>query len=101
MYGHERSLVQRFHDQPVVFIGVNSDSDPQRAKAVISQEGLAFRTWWDGGPEGAIAQRYHVQAWPAIYVLDGDGVIRFAHVRGQALDQAIETLLHKLDQPHS
>ncbi|MDP6407959.1 MAG: hypothetical protein QGI46_01140 [Planctomycetota bacterium] len=34
-----------------------------------------------------------MNTWPAIYVLDHEGVIRFKDVRGAALDRALDGLL--------
>lgn len=99
MYPHERSLVKQYEGRPFVFVGVNSDADRDQARQVMAREGLNCPCCWDGGgPEGPIARQYQVQGWPTVYVLDGQGIIRYAQVRGPALDQAIETLLQELEQ---
>ena len=98
MYPHERSLVERLADKPFALLGVNSDSDRQELKKVQEKEQITWRSWWDGGStEGPIAHKWNVTAWPAIYVLDHKGVIRFMHVREQTLDRAVETLLKELE----
>src|SRR5690348_17002863 len=97
MIPNERSLVEHFQGKPVVVLGVNSDADRSAIATVSAQEGVTWRSRWDGGrANGPIAQRYHVTAWPTIYVLDGRGIIRFANVHGQALEQAVETLLREM-----
>lgn len=99
MYAHERSLVQRHEGRPFVFLAVNSDADRAEVKQIMAQQGLTCRCVWDGGsPDGPIATRYGVTAWPAVYVLDADGVIRYAQVQGPNLDQAVETLLQELER---
>jgi hypothetical protein len=98
MIGHERSLVEHYQGKPVVLLGVNSDADRDMIAGVMAQEGITWRSWWDGGSaNGPIAHLYKVVAWPTIYVLDGRGTIRFANVNGPALDQAVETLLHEME----
>lgn len=99
MYPLERSLAQRYQGRPFAFLGVNSDADRQEVKQLMAEQGLSCRCWWDGGaPGGPIAARYGVEAWPTVYVLDGQGVIRYAQVHGPNLDQAIDTLLQELER---
>jgi hypothetical protein len=93
MYPHERSLVERYRGRPFVFLGINSDEDRQTLKAVMAREGLSWRCWCDGSTDGPIGQRYRIKGWPAIYVLDADGVIRHVQLRGQALDAAVDKLV--------
>jgi hypothetical protein len=47
------------------------------------------------GPNGngPIAKAWHAEAWPALYVLDAEGIIRFRNVYGAELDQAVDALL--------
>ena len=74
----ERHLAARTTGKPVALIGVNSDGDPM-ALAVAAREGMAWPSFWNGnlGPDGPISRAWHVNNWPTVYVLDGDGVIRF------------------------
>ena len=46
-------------------------------------------------PQGA--KDWNVRSWPAIYVLDRGGIIRYRGVRGSALDQAVNALLQERD----
>ena len=55
---------------------------------------ITWRNFWDGGTsQGPIATRWNVQGWPAVYVLDGRGVIRYKHVRDEMLDQAVAEVM--------
>jgi cytochrome oxidase Cu insertion factor (SCO1/SenC/PrrC family) len=98
MYRHERSLVERYHDKPFVLLGVNSDPDRDMARAIARQYGHNWRVLWDGS-EGPLAAQWKVTFWPSIYVLDARGIVRFAQVRDESLDHAIETLLREMDKP--
>ena len=102
MYPHERSLVKRLNGKPFALIGVNSDRDREKTKQVIKDKGLTWRSFWNGGStQGPISTKWNVRAWPTIYVLDENGVIRFKNVRGEAMDKAVDTLLAKLDKSGS
>ena len=99
MYPHERSLVKKLAKKPFALIGVNSDSR-QRAKKAIEKENITWRSFWDGGRTGGpIATKWNVSAWPTIYVLDHEGVIRYRNVRGASMEKAVEELLAKADTP--
>jgi hypothetical protein len=97
MYPHERSLVQRLQDKPFALIGINSDEDRAELRKVLAKEKITWRSFWDGGStNGPIARTWNVQSWPTVYVLDARGVIRYKHVRGEALDRAVDALLQEL-----
>jgi hypothetical protein len=104
MYPHERSLVKRLESKPFALIGVNSDENREELAKAMIKENITWRSWWDGGSvRGPIAARWNVSAWPAIYILDGKGVIRDKYVIGaEAMDRAVDKLLKELeDQPRS
>ncbi len=98
MYPHERSLVKRLADKPFALLGINSDEDREKLKAVLAKERITWRSWWDGGStSGPIAGKWNVTAWPTIYVLDARGVIRYRNVRGEKLDEAVDKLLQEIE----
>ena len=98
MYPHERSLVKRLADQPFALLGVNSDRDLEKLQGVLKEENITWRSFWNGekGTSGPISTAWNVRAWPTIYVLDHNGVIRYKNVRGEKMDAAVDTLLKEL-----
>ena len=80
MYPHERSLVEQYKDQPFAIIGVNSDKDRDEIRRIVKEKNLPWRSFWNGpdGTRGPISQAWDVMGWPTIYILDGDGIIRYA-----------------------
>ena len=98
MYPHERSLVKRLENKPFALLGVNSDRDKEQLKKVLDKEQITWRSFWNGGSTaGPISKAYRVTAWPTIYVLDEQGVIRYRNVRGPAMDRAVDDLLKELE----
>jgi len=73
---HERALVMKMEGKPFVVVGVNGDEDRQKAEQAVKREMMTWRSWCDGGREGATASRWNVRGWPAIDVLDSQGIIR-------------------------
>ncbi len=98
MYPYERSLVTKYKDRPFVILGVNSDTDREELKVAIVRQGISWRSWWAGGIDGDIPRLYRVQRWPTLYLIDGHGTIRHAQLHGQALDDAIETLVREVEK---
>jgi thiol-disulfide isomerase/thioredoxin len=90
----ERRMVERWAGKPFALVGVNSDRDRARAKAAIEKEKMTWPSFRDGD-RGPIAKEWSVQSWPATYVIDRKGVIRFKNVTGAALDRVIEQLLEE------
>lgn len=99
MIPHERELVKKMQDQPFALIGVNSDRDKERLKEFREKEMITWRSFWNGekGTAGPISANYRVNSWPSIWVLDGNGVIRYRNVRGPAMERAVETLLKEIE----
>jgi len=93
MIGQERKLMERLAGKPFALVGVNSDSDMTRVKEMLKKEKIIWPSFRDGGPHGAIATTWNVHDWPAVYVLDRNGVIRYRDVREKALADAVDALL--------
>ena len=99
MYSTNRELVAQMEGRPFVLLGVNSDRNRGQTGRVIRTQGLNWRSWWDGGStRGPIAKTWNVQTWPAIYVLDHKGVIRFKDIKGAELRRAVEKLVSEAEK---
>ena len=98
MYPHERSLVKKLADKPFALIGVNSDSDLEEIRGIVKEKNITWRSFWNGedGTRGPISKKWNVSAWPTIYVLDGEGKIRYKNVRGKKMDEALTELLAEM-----
>ena len=91
MYPHERSLVQKFKDRPFVLMGVNAD-DPADLKDIVASKNLPWDSWADGS-SGPIAAQWNVDSWPTIFLIDGNGIIRYIDPPPQDMDDDIEQLI--------
>ncbi len=93
MVPDERKLLARLAGKPFALVGVNSDTDRARLKAAVEEERITWRSFQDGPAPSPIAKAWNVHSWPAVYVLDRKGVIRYRNVRGRDLEEAVDTLL--------
>jgi hypothetical protein len=97
MFGHERSLVQRFKGRPFVLLGVNCDESPERLRQTQQSAQLTWASWWDG-PEGPICAAWGVDRFPALFLVDPRGVVRWHHFGATSpgvLESKIEELLRE------
>lgn len=93
---HERELVKRLEGEQFVLVGVNGDEDRDTARQAVKREAMTWRSWWDGGSNGPTATRWNVRGWPAIYILDRQGIIRHKWNESpgaESLQIAIESVL--------
>lgn len=97
-YPYERLMLEVHKNDPFAIVSVNSDDKLETAKKAKADEHLEFRSWWDGyvekkSTQGPIATAWNVTGWPAIYVLDAKGTIRFAQLRQEDILKAVNQLL--------
>ncbi len=99
MYSHERHIVELLSGLPFALVGVNSDESLEVARDSVEKEILPWRNFWNGpeGTAGPISRNWNVSEWPTIYLIDGDGIIRYKGLQGDDLDRALETLLAEID----
>jgi hypothetical protein len=94
---HEKALVERHGGERFAIIGVNSDPAEKfrrEAKAAgLLGHGAAWRHVLEASCEGPLQTRWRVRAWPTVFVLDGDGVIRAKHIGGEKLESVVRELL--------
>ena len=97
MYPHNRSLVTRLAEKPFALVGVNSDQDRNAVTSVITQEKLAWRSFWNGGSSnGPISRAWNIEGWPTVILIDHKGVIRHKFVGAPpsaVLDRAVDDLV--------
>jgi peroxiredoxin len=94
---YERFLLDRYANWPVAVLGVETGSSRDTARRAQATDPRSNRAWWDapraGDSNGPIANAWNVIGWPATYVIDGDGVIRFVDVRDEDLLKAVRQLV--------
>jgi peroxiredoxin len=94
---YERFLLDRYANWPLAILGVETGSNRDAARQAQANDPRSTRAWWDapraGQANGPIASAWNVIGWPANYVIDGDGVIRFVDVRDEDLLKAVRQLV--------
>ncbi len=99
MVPYEKKMVERMKGKPFALIGMNGDGDKEKAKEAAKKHEMTWPSFWDAAerPDGQISKAWNVAAWPTIYVLDADGVIKYVgHGASPKLDKLVDVLVEKL-----
>ena len=79
--------------EPFALLGVNSDGDAAKVKEILAREGITWRNAIDGDTNGPWASAWNVSAWPTLYLIDKQGVIRERDPRGERMLEAAREVL--------
>jgi thiol-disulfide isomerase/thioredoxin len=93
---HGKQMVEEYQGRPFAALGVNNDDD---LAAPRSSKVLAMRCWADGRG-GPITRRWGIEAFPTLYVIDHEGIVRkeFVGVPDHSeLDNLIARLVRKAE----
>ena len=93
MIPHEKALVERMKNEPFALVGVNTDPDKTLYKKLAAENGVTWRSVWDGSTSGPLCTAWGISGFPTIYVLDAQGKIRHMNLRGPQLDAAVDALI--------
>ena len=96
MFPHERSLVEKYKDQPFALLGVNTDSDKEDYRRQVETNKINWRSAWTGGKDNPISRQFKIEGYPTVFLLDGSGKIRKKWLGAPppaTLEKAIDELL--------
>jgi thiol-disulfide isomerase/thioredoxin len=98
---HERSLSERLKDKPFAIVGVNGDTPKELAKA-LRKTPVPWRSFKDKGTgKKAITEDWKILAWPTLYLVDHQGIIRKRWIGAppnEELDREIEKLVQEVQR---
>ncbi len=95
-----RRILTALAGEPVIYVGVNGDTDRAQAGATAERVGMPWRNLWDGplGTEGPASKAWCVEevGWPSVFVLDRAGRIRAKLRGGPEVERELESVLRAL-----
>ena len=100
---HIQRISKEFNGQPLVVLSVSMDTDEEKWKSFVAKNGMTWLQYRDGYFTGPIAMRFAVNAIPATFSIDADGVLEDQHVGDANIEgklkkmiaQAVELSNHK------
>jgi thiol-disulfide isomerase/thioredoxin len=84
------TLSREFEKQGIVFLGVDTSDDWQRAVEFVKSQGVTYTTLYDEGDH--VAAAFRVQTLPSLVVLDRDLVVTAVRSRTVREDELRELL---------
>ncbi len=89
------AVYNKYHDKGLNIVGVSLDRTIEAWKKAIEDDGLTWNHVSDINPLNTpVAQLYNVDAIPAAFLLDENGVIIAKNLRGPALEAKVAELLN-------
>jgi len=89
---HVKQIAHRFEGQPFVVLSVSFDDDDSKWRDFVNKNQMTWLQTRDGRFTGPIGREFQVDAIPATFTIDADGVLEDQHVG----DADIEGKLKKL-----
>ena len=90
---HIRDIAHRFQEEPLVVISISLDEDEKKWKEFVARNKMTWLQYRDGGFEGSIARSFNVNAIPATFTIDTDGVLEDQHVGDGNIEGKLKKLL--------
>ena len=90
---HERDLAARFQGQPFAIVGVNCDTDLDKAHAAVAKNKMTWRSFRDPASlRRPISSQWKVLSYPTLFLLDHHGIIRKRWVGGPPDRELLHTV---------
>jgi len=90
---HNNDIYRRFKNKGVVFIGMCNPKGSEKMKSVAKEYGIKYPIAIDDKKKTIKA--YKVRAYPAYYVIDRSGKLRYADCKKWSVPDAVEFLLNE------
>jgi thiol-disulfide isomerase/thioredoxin len=95
MIPHERELVKKHAGKPFVFVSISADEKKEDLTNFLKEESMPWVHWFGGPGGGGVIAAWNIHAFPTMYVIDANGVIRGKIVGGgpkneKKLDELVE-----------
>ena len=95
-----RNLSRTYKEKGIEFIGVSIDGSPMKdaISAFLKQEDFGFKALLDElNPDESfkVSDPYGVAGTPTVYIIDSEGIIKFARV-GRASEEELEEVIKKV-----
>lgn len=96
MIPHETEMVEHFANKPFSLVSISVDADLETLTDFLAETEMDWNHWW-AGDDQALTQKWDIQYFPTIYVIDAKGIIRFKDLREDKLQAAVEELLAEME----
>jgi thiol-disulfide isomerase/thioredoxin len=89
---HEAALVEKYKRRPFQLYGINGGDERDVAKRTAAERQMNWPSFYGARNRGGLAAVWNVDAWPTVYVIGSDGVIRYKG-HGDDMEVAVEVAI--------
>ena len=88
---HTNEMMEHYANKGVVFIGVCAQRGAEKMVDTVKQRGIKYPVATDAGTNAA----YKANSYPDYYIIDRNGVLRWADIANREVEKAIKILLEE------
>ncbi len=74
---------------------MNTDEDKEEFRRLAQEFGVTWKNAWCGSTDAQWPNRWGIDSYPTIFVLDAEGVIRHVDARGEELERVVADLVEE------
>jgi thiol-disulfide isomerase/thioredoxin len=93
-----KEIARKFQGQPFVVVSISMDRDDAKWKDFVAHNDMTWMQYRDGYFEGPIAKMFAVNAIPATFTIDADGVLQDQHVGDAEIEGKIKKLIARAQE---
>jgi thiol-disulfide isomerase/thioredoxin len=93
-----RQIVKKFEGQPLVVLSISLDKDADKWKDFVKANGMTWLQYRDGGFNGEVAKLFNVNAIPATFSIDADGVLEDQHVGDAEIEGKLKKMIAQANE---
>ena len=87
---HEKELAAHFKDQPFDIVGVNCDSETEKARDAVTRNGISWRSFRNRSQSTqTISGDWKIVGYPTLYLVDHHGTIRRRWIGSPSPDELL------------
>ena len=86
---HTNEMMEHYADKGVVFIGVCAQRGAEKMADTVKQRGIKYPVATDAGTNAT----YKANSYPDYYIIDRNGVLRWADIANRDVEKAVKILL--------
>lgn len=95
---HMRQIAKKFDGQPLVVLSISLDKDTDKWKSFVKDNGMTWMQYCDGGFSGGVAKLFGVNAIPATFSIDADGVLEDQHVGDADIEGKLKKMVARANE---
>ncbi len=88
---HLKDLADKHAADGLVVLGIHTKTSEEDGPSFVREKDIAYPIAFDGNDD--VIDRFHVDSFPDFYLIDHQGVLRFADIENSEVDRAVEILL--------